>query len=69
MYILLLLAAFNGYGFTTLLDTLFITFMYNYMYIGHLKRVFPHQSPKRFTFHVKLSDSIFLLLGFSPIVI
>ena len=32
------------------------------LYIGHLKRVFPRQSPKRFTFRV-----IFLLV-FSPIV-
>ena len=29
---------------------------------------FPRQSLKRFTFRVKLSDSIFFLFGLSPIV-
>ena len=32
------------------------------------KNTFPRQSLKRFTFRVKLSDSIFFLLGLSPIV-
>ena len=32
------------------------------------KKKFPLQSLKRFTFRVKLSDSIFFLLGLSPIV-
>ena len=30
--------------------------------------VYPRQSLKRFSFRVKLSDSIFFLLGLSPIV-
>ena len=32
------------------------------------KIIFPRQSLKRFTFRVKISDSIFFLLGLSPIV-
>ena len=32
------------------------------------QRLFPRQSLKRFTFRVKLSDSIFFLLGLSPII-
>ena len=32
------------------------------------KNIFPRQSLKRFTFRVKLSGSIFFLLGLSPIV-
>ena len=31
------------------------------------KKIIPRQSLKRFTFRVKLSDSIFFLLGLSPI--
>jgi hypothetical protein len=31
------------------------------------KKIIPHQSLKIFTFRVKLSDSIFFLLGLSPI--
>ena len=35
----------------------------------NLKQInFPRQSLKRFTFRVKSSDSIFFLLGLSPIV-
>ena len=32
------------------------------------KKSFPRQSLKRFTSYVKLSDTIFFLLGLSPIV-
>ena len=32
------------------------------------KKTFPRQSLKIFTFRVKFSDSIFFLLGYSPIV-
>ena len=35
---------------------------------GIAKKFFPRQSLKRFTFCVKLSDSIFFLLGLSPTV-
>ena len=45
---------------------------YNFFYpyiIKILKNIFPRQSLKRFTFHVKSNDSIFFLLGLSPIAI
>ena len=32
------------------------------------RNYFPHKSLKIFIFHVKLGDSIFFLLGHSPIV-
>jgi hypothetical protein len=34
----------------------------------YTKKYFPRESLKIFTFRVKLSDSIFFLLGHSPIV-
>jgi hypothetical protein len=43
---------------------------FDHKYIINIEQIyaFPRQSLKIFTFRVKLSDSIFLLLGHSPIV-
>ena len=41
---------------------------YNFFSISFDKNSFPSQSLKILTFRVKLSDSIFFLLGLSPIV-
>ena len=40
----------------------------NKHFFNVFKLLFPRQSLKIFTFRVKLSDSIFFLLGHSPIV-
>ena len=40
----------------------------NFLGQTKLEILFPRQSHKRFTFHVKLSDSILFLLGLSPIL-
>ena len=42
----------------------------NYIFLKYklIKKRFPRQSLKMFTFRVKLSYSIFFLLGLSPIV-
>ena len=50
---------------------IFLSNLFTNLFVSNfqdLKITFPRQSLKRFTFRVKLNDSIFFLLGYSPIV-